>query len=59
MSRLTQMIEYLNADKHPTKDDIKEKYYSFCPNEISKKVRKKYRNKIKNESNKQKWKQKI
>ena len=52
MSRLTQMIEYLNADKHPTKDDIKEKYYSFCPNEISKKVRKKYRNKIKNESNK-------
>ena len=51
MSRLTQMIEYLNADKHPTKDDIKEKYYSFYPNEISKTVRRKYRNKIKNESN--------
>lgn len=43
MGRLSQMMAYLNADKHPTGDDIKHDYTHFTPDEDSKKVRRKHR----------------
>ena len=47
MGRITQMITYLNVEKHPTKQD-KEHYYShFSIGEEEKKIRKKYRKELK------------
>lgn len=49
MGRLTQMMAYLNAETHPTGDEIKHDYTHFTPDDESKKVRRKFRkdNKLK------------
>ncbi len=47
MARLTQMIEYLNVEKHPSFLDVKHKYTHFTIDNFSKEIRKKYRAELK------------
>jgi hypothetical protein len=48
MSRLTQMIDYINKEpKELTKDYVSNNYTHFTIKESDKKVRKKYRREIK------------
>jgi len=47
MGRLTQLIEYLNTDKHPNKDDLRSKYTHISINDELKNIRKKYRKLLK------------
>jgi len=46
MGKLTQMISYLNAEKHPTAKDIQHYYTHFSVNEDDKKIRRQYRSKL-------------
>jgi len=47
MGRLTQLIEYLNTDKHPSKDDIISNYTHINITDELKRIRRKYRRLIK------------
>ena len=46
MGRLTQLIEYINAEVHPGSDEVKSKYTHINIDEDLKKVRKKYRKEL-------------
>jgi len=43
MGRLTQAIDYLNSEKHPTKDEVSSKYTHITITDHLKQVRKEYR----------------